>query len=560
MKKILSTLFFVGMLSLSYAQPVNVKKLEETMRYAIQKAYPASVRIYGYDTVLKQQMSAQFSGVVVSKAGDILTAAHVTVPGKTYKVTFPDGREGIAIALGKIVFRDDKTVPDVAMMKIVTAGTWPYAALGSSANLKQFEPCISIAYPESLNQLIPTVRFGYIADVKNKRGFVQSTCKMEPGDSGGPLFDYAGRVIGLHSAIEVAEDLNYEVPVDLYKKYWTALHRPETYQELPQQVDVFENRKDSGAMSIPAITDLNAALEAGFRYKGSCLAIESKVEGVTRRITATLFSLKGMSAKQSLNSSLLVAKSSLTGNNPLIQLGRGQTVTATVLARDKENDLALLQPAFEIKGGIRVKELPADSLVNIIPGKFLLSPQPDSAAFVGISGSRMISLPKNVNMAFLGAAIAYGKGPLKITRVMDGSPALTCDLKTGDEVISINHVLMTKAEDYGNELVRYWPGDTIVICINREGSQLEKMVVLGNRPQQIANHPVEFFAGGKSLRRDGFKHVFTQDGQLLPAKCGGPVFDIYGHFYGINIARFSRATTVVIPVSVLNNFINGNLK
>jgi serine protease Do len=104
MKRILSTLFFACLLSLTYAQPVNVKKLEETIRGAIQKAYPASVRIYGYDTVLKQQMSAQFSGVVVSKAGDILTAAHVTVPGKTYKVTFPDGREGIAIALGKIVF------------------------------------------------------------------------------------------------------------------------------------------------------------------------------------------------------------------------------------------------------------------------------------------------------------------------------------------------------------------------------------------------------------------------------------------------------------------------
>jgi serine protease Do len=76
MKKILSTLFFVGMLSLTYAQSVNVKKLEETIRGGIQKAYPASVRIYGYDTIVKQQMSAQFSGVVVSKAGDILTAAH----------------------------------------------------------------------------------------------------------------------------------------------------------------------------------------------------------------------------------------------------------------------------------------------------------------------------------------------------------------------------------------------------------------------------------------------------------------------------------------------------
>jgi serine protease Do len=560
MKRILLTVCFLSAVMLAYGQHADSKKLENTIGIAIKKASSASVRICGFDTVSNQQMSAQFSGVVVSKDGDILTAAHVEIPGKTYKVRFPDGREAIAMGLGKIEFAADKTMPDVAMMKIITAGIWPYAAMGSSANLKQHEPSISIAYPESLNQLIPTIRFGRIENIKNSRGFIQSTCKMEPGDSGGPLFDYAGRVIGMHSAIEVAENSNYEIPVDLYRKYWTALHRPEIYTALPQQVDVFKDEKDSNAGSKLEIDDLSKSLQTGSRFKNTCLTVNSIVDGKSLAIMCTLFSLKGMALKSAGYQSLLVSKSSMTGAEPMIQLGNGKVVAATVLARDKENDLVLLQPAVNIKGGIPVKELAADTLLSLIPGKFLLSPQPDSPAVESALGMGSIALPKNANMAFLGAAIAYGDGPLKITRVMDASPASKCDLQVGDEVLCINQAPMTKAEDYGNQLIKYWPGDTITIRVNHQGNQLDKTVILGDRPKQIANHPVEFFAGGKSSRRDGFKSVFTHDGKLIPAMCGGPVFDIDGHFLGINVARFSRATVLVLPVSVVFEFIKKNLK
>src|SRR4051812_42456405 len=95
-------------------QKLDAGKLQMQLHKAIKLAYPASVRMWGFDTLAKQQMSAQFSGVVVSKQGHILTAAHTTMPGKTYKVMFPDGKECIALALGKIEFAENKTRPDVA--------------------------------------------------------------------------------------------------------------------------------------------------------------------------------------------------------------------------------------------------------------------------------------------------------------------------------------------------------------------------------------------------------------------------------------------------------------
>ena len=96
-------------------------------------------------------------GVVVTKDGHILTAAHVIMPGNTYQVTFPDGKKCVAIALGKIT--KSQIVPDVGMMKIITPGYWPHASMGHSFSLRINELCISISYPESLYQDLPVVRF-----------------------------------------------------------------------------------------------------------------------------------------------------------------------------------------------------------------------------------------------------------------------------------------------------------------------------------------------------------------------------------------------------------------
>ena len=58
---------------------------------------------------------------------------------------------------------------------------------------------------------------------------LQSTALMEPGDSGGPLFDLNGSVIGIHSRIGRSMERNYEVPVNTYRKYWNELNRAEKF-------------------------------------------------------------------------------------------------------------------------------------------------------------------------------------------------------------------------------------------------------------------------------------------------------------------------------------------
>ncbi|RYG20298.1 MAG: serine protease, partial [Chitinophagaceae bacterium] len=261
-----------------YAQKKQLQQFEEILSKAVQKSYPASVRMWSFDIKLNQRTGNQFSGVVVTADGYILTAAHTTVPGKHYKVFFPDGKECIAIALGRIDNPTTPGMPDVGMMKITDQGVWPFAEMGYSYSLVAGQPCISIAYPETLDQKLPTLRLGKVAEVKNEYGFIRSTCKMEPGDSGGPLFDYHGRVIGLHSAIDVGEDQNFEIPVDLYRNYWTALQQQTTYLDFPKQKDsigedplVNTLQKESKQQKLHPKFETQA-------QKLSCVAITSKVQ------------------------------------------------------------------------------------------------------------------------------------------------------------------------------------------------------------------------------------------------------------------------------------------
>jgi serine protease Do len=549
MKQILLLVLSLFTYAFCFSQQLDVKQIQSLTKSGIKKAYPACIRMWAYDTVKNQQAGPQFSGVVVTSDGHILTAAHVNTPGQTYMVTFPSGKTCIAQGLGKIEFEKTPMMPDVAMMKIITPGTWPYAEMGWSSAIKLDEPVISIAYPESLNQPLPLVRFGSITNVRNEYGFLQSTCRMEPGDSGGPVFDYLGRVIGLHSAIN--GDLDYEIPVDLYRKYWTALNVQKAYAALPNQEDTVGN-DPLKILSFPALANLNVNfVKIAKLFKEDVVSIESNYAGNNQQVMGTLIETSKLT--------YAISKSSLIGANPVLKLADGKTLSAKVIYRDKNTDLVLLEPVTKVKGGIGLTTFVKDTISNSQLGDFLISVQPGAASNeVSVIGSTNFSLNKVAAMAYLGAAVAY-KEPVEITVVQPGSPAGNAGLQVGDQVISIDSSAINKPEDYGNQLIKYWVGDTIEFDVLRQGNRISKQIVLSSRPERPSTHPANFFKGGKSERRDGFETVFVHGASITPEQCGGPVVDQLGNFYGINIARFSRTSTIVAPASVILSFLNAAL-
>ncbi|MNK03637.1 putative serine protease HhoA precursor [compost metagenome] len=542
-------------------QSFDAKRIEIITSAVIKKGYPACVRLWGFDTVKKVQNSAQFTGVVVTAEGHILTAAHAIIPGKTYLVNFPDGRTAIAEGMGRIA-AESQGRPDVAMVKIVTKGAWPFAEIGWSSSSKLNSMCVSIAYPTTLNQKLPSVRFGRISRLPDVWGFMVSTCIMEPGDSGGPLFDELGRVIGLHSRIDVNEKINYEVPVDLYRKYWTALNVAEDYKTLPSKEDDLGSDPQQAAINhITELENLEAQFgKSAFNFNGSCLRISSELNGKPQQVYGTVLSgsIKA-SNTQFKSGTLLVSKSSLIGEHAVVDLGTGRNLTLTVVSRDKENDLILLYVAARLKSAISLKALADTPSIKFSEvGKFLLSAMPGQNNRLSVLGSTCFGQDKKFSSGYFGASATFINKQIVLTRIAPGSPAEKAGLMLQDQVTGINGVPISLPPEYGKEIMKYEPGDTINIQGIRGGANYNLPVNLALLPV-TGNHPADHFAGGKSKRRDGFRSVFTHDAMLKPEECGGPVFDLTGKFYGINIARFSRTSCLAIPTLVMYQFVLNSL-
>jgi len=352
---------------------------------------------------------------------------------------------------------------------------------------------------------------------------------MEPGDSGGPLFNLSGQLIGLHSAIEIAEDKNYDVPVDLYQKYWTALQQPIVYHHWPETVSAILAGKIS-----PHIT----SWPKSGNYSGTCLKLNSRIDNKVQTVMGTVLSYKGKT--------FIVSKSSLIGGS--VTMGN---TTLSIIARDPNTDLVLLRPTSKLKGGIKLDETD----YPLQTGSFLFAPLADTSTISGILSSGPIDLPKTSSAGFLGATPMHNSSPAKVFFVRASSPAALSEIKTDDVVTQLNGQLITDAGVFTDAMSKTWPGDSLKIKFKRGGEEIEKAIMLTYPPEIVHDHPAEHFAGGKSRRRDGFKQIYTTDLVLKPEQCGGPVFDAQHHFCGISIARYSRVNSLLISGDEIRRFV-----
>ncbi|MCH2063446.1 MAG: trypsin-like peptidase domain-containing protein [Roseibacillus sp.] len=153
------------------------------------------------------------SGVIVSKEGLILTAAHVAASlSDEIIVIFPDGKRVKAEKLGGDYDRD------AAMVRITEEGDYPFVKVGKSENLLRNEWCVAFGHPGGFDPMrTPPVRLGRV--LKNGQ-FVTTDCAVVGGDSGGPLFDMKGEVIGIHSNIGATLTENRHVPIGVFLKSW----------------------------------------------------------------------------------------------------------------------------------------------------------------------------------------------------------------------------------------------------------------------------------------------------------------------------------------------------
>jgi len=163
------------------------------------------------------------SGVVVSQAGDILTANHVVAGAKTIDVTFADGTKSTASVVSPEPEHDIAVVrADHPPAQLVPA------VLGDPASVHEGSEAYAIGNPFGL---VGSISAGVVSGLDRSfrepnssqvlQGLIQVDTAVNPGNSGGPLVDRDGRVIGIVTALinptkdDVFIGIGMAVPIDV---------------------------------------------------------------------------------------------------------------------------------------------------------------------------------------------------------------------------------------------------------------------------------------------------------------------------------------------------------
>ncbi len=241
------------------------------------------------------------SGFIISSDGLVLTNAHVVREAKDVTVKLSDRREFTA----KVIGIDTST--DIAVLRI-DAKDLPVVRLGDPKGLEVGDPVLAIGAPYGLEQ---TATQGIVsAKGRSLPGdavvpFIQTDAAVNPGNSGGPLFDGSGSVVGINAQIYSRsggfQGLSFAIPIDValkVKEQIVATGKAShgrlgvTVQDLNQSLADSFGMKQVGGALIANVAPGSAAAAAGL--KSGDVITEVNGEPVLR--SGSLSSLIGMAA------------------------------------------------------------------------------------------------------------------------------------------------------------------------------------------------------------------------------------------------------------------------
>lgn len=247
---------------------------EDKIIRAVEKVSPSvvnvsTVHMVQYDMFHAVPMKGVGSGLIIDAEGHILTNDHVVEGNKKVDVFLNDGKK----IEGAVIGSDLNS--DLAVIK-VKAKNLAVAELGDSDALKPGQAALAIGNPLGLMGG-PTVTIGVVSAINRSIGsefglmksLIQTDAAVNPGNSGGPLADSSGRVIGINTAIiPYAQGIGFAIPINLAKTVAAELinHgkivRPwlgiESVDVTPELAAYYDLPAKSGALIVWMVTNGSA--------------------------------------------------------------------------------------------------------------------------------------------------------------------------------------------------------------------------------------------------------------------------------------------------------------
>jgi len=361
------------------------------------------------------------SGFVIDSNGTILTNAHVVEGATTIFVTLTDKREFKAKLLGA----DKRT--DLAVLKIDASGL-PKLPLGDSSKVKVGEWVVAIGSPFGLEN---TVTAGIVSAKSRDTGdylpFIQTDVAVNPGNSGGPLLNTAGQVIGINSQIFSRSGgymgISFAIPIDEAMRVADQLR--EINKEVAESLGLGKPRGAFVRNAEPGAPAAQGGIEAG----------------------DVILSFNGKDINKSTDLPRIVGETK-PGTTATVKVWRkGTTRDLTVVVADAEPDKAV------------AKKIEAPS------------PQAGTAnKSLGISVAE-VSDAKRKDLG--------GKGGAEITNVGEGAAA-RAGLRIGDVIVRIGDTDITGVKQFESAVKAMDPNKAVPIFVRRG----DGTIVVPIRPAQ----------------------------------------------------------------------------
>lgn len=476
------------------------------------------------------------SGVVISEDGYILTAGHVIKEAeKDVEILFANGTK----AKGKT--RGCCRWADTGVVKITDPGKWPHADMANLKEMAKGQWCLAAGHPLGFQSHRPPVfRLGRLLQLQPH--ILQTDATIVAGDSGGPLFDLQGKVIGINSRILQSVQTNFHVSISLYHDFLERMKAGEVW--------------GGNAPGKDSLDFLKSFEETIQKARDCVVSIQCSGKEVA---LGTIIGPDGW----------ILTKASELSGDPKCLLKPDVTLEAEVVGIDHEFDLALLKVETNA-----LPQIPWQRSTGQAPppplevGTLIACPEPTNSTplVIGIVGVSLQEIPPIDGV--IGVIVAddeEGRGAI-IRNVIPHSPAEKAGLQVGDIITHVDGVHRKDHSQLIEQVKNHRPGEKIQLLLIRDDEtmkielQLARILSNQSKKREMQNET----GVGISIRRDGFAAVFQHDAALPPSKCGGPVVSLDGKVVGINIARGGRVETYAIPTEVvlsrLYDLFSGNLR
>jgi serine protease Do len=249
----------------------DLQAIEQHVQKLVERVMPA--------TVCLRVGNAQGSGVIINREGHILTAGHVSgAANREVTIILHDGRRLRGKTLGA------NNGIDSGMAVITEKADFSFVEMAKSADLKRGQWCLALGHPGGLKPgRQPVVRLGRVQNRDAK--VIVSDCALVGGDSGGPLFNMHGRVIGIHSRIGGRVSSNVHVPIDTYGDTWPRLAAGEVWGSPTPLFDFLKPdeaylgvrpTQDKKILKVESITPGSPAEKAGLKANDVILKMDNQ--------------------------------------------------------------------------------------------------------------------------------------------------------------------------------------------------------------------------------------------------------------------------------------------